>query len=68
VLKRIGKWLAPFPAHARVRRAWLTLEPWTIEDGLITPTLKIKRQELETRFVREIAQLYEKMPSARSPG
>ncbi len=68
VLKRIGKWLAPFPAHARARRAWLTLEPWTIEDGLITPTLKIKRQELETRFAREIAQLYETNPSTRSPG
>jgi len=48
-----------------VRCAWLTLELWTIEDGLITPTLKIKRQELETRFAREIAQLYETKPSTR---
>jgi long-chain acyl-CoA synthetase len=68
VLKRIGERLAPFPAHARARRAWLTLEPWTIEDGLITPTLKIKRQELETRFAREIAQLYQPKPVTRSPG
>jgi long-chain acyl-CoA synthetase len=68
VLKRIGARLAPFPAHARVRRVWLTLEPWTIEDGLITPTLKIKRQELETRFAREIAQLYQPTPVTRSPG
>lgn len=66
-LKRIGARLAAYPAHARVRRVWLTLEPWTIEDGLITPTLKIKRQELETRFAREIAQLYAPVPAARSP-
>jgi long-chain acyl-CoA synthetase len=57
-LKRIGARLASFPAHARVRRIWLTLDPWTIEQGLITPTLKIRRLELETRFAGEIAQLF----------
>jgi long-subunit acyl-CoA synthetase (AMP-forming) len=54
---------------ARCRcRAWLALEPWTIENGLITQTLKITRQELETPFAREIAQLYQPTPVTRSPG
>lgn len=65
VLKRVAARLEAFPAHARVRRVWLTLEPWTIEDGLVTPTLKIKRQELERRFAREIAQLYPDRTQAR---
>jgi long-chain acyl-CoA synthetase len=65
VLRRIGERLAPFPVHARVRSVWLTLEPWTTEDGLITPTLKIKRQELEARFAREIAQLFPDRAAAR---
>jgi long-chain acyl-CoA synthetase len=50
--------LQGFPGHARVRRVWLTLEPWTIENGLITPTMKLKRPRLEARFAREIAELY----------
>jgi long-chain acyl-CoA synthetase len=50
--------LRGFPSHARVRETWLTLEPWTIENGLITPTLKLKRTEIEQRFAREIRELY----------
>jgi long-chain acyl-CoA synthetase len=57
-LARIERQLARFPSYARVRRAWLTLEPWTIEAGLITPTLKLKRAELAQRFAGETAQLY----------
>jgi long-chain acyl-CoA synthetase len=47
-----------FPAHARVPEVWLTLEPWTIENGLITPTLKVKREEMERRFAGAIRELY----------
>ena len=60
----IGQWsaLAPlqtrFPAHAGVPEVWLTLEPWSIENGLITPTMKLKRPELERRFAEEIRKLY----------
>jgi len=59
VLKRIEGGLQPFPAHARVRGVWLTLDPWTIENGLITPTMKLKRAELEKRFAAAIAGLYQ---------
>jgi long-chain acyl-CoA synthetase len=37
---------------------WWTTEPWTIDNGLLTPTLKIKRPALEHRFEAEIAALY----------
>ncbi len=50
--------LRDFPRHAQVRAAWLTLEPWTIENGLITPTLKLKRAEMELRFAAAIRALY----------
>jgi long-chain acyl-CoA synthetase len=50
--------LRSFPSHARVRETCLTLEPWTIENGLITPTLKLKRAEIEQRYAREIRELY----------
>jgi long-chain acyl-CoA synthetase len=58
VRDKIRGLLRSFPSHARVRETWLTLEPWTIENGLITPTLKLKRPEIEQRFAREIRELY----------
>ena len=58
VSDRVGALLRGFPAHARVREVWLTLEPWTIENGLITPTMKLKRPELERRFAGDIRKLY----------
>ena len=31
---------------------------WGIENGLLTPTLKIKRSELEKHFAQEIKEMY----------
>jgi long-subunit acyl-CoA synthetase (AMP-forming) len=67
-LKRVERRLERFPSYARVRRAWLTLEPWTIESGLITPTMKLKRTELAGRYAREITALYEQDRAAAGPG
>ena len=58
VRDKIRGLLRRFPSHTRVRETWLTLEPWTIENGLLTPTLKIKRLQVEQRFAREILELY----------
>ena len=58
VLARIRKLLAEFPAYATPRAAWCSLEPWTVENGLITPTLKVKRAALEERFAAQIREMY----------
>jgi long-chain acyl-CoA synthetase len=49
-LARVQAALRAFPRHALPHTAWLTLEPRTIDNGLITPTLKLKRPVLEQRF------------------
>ncbi len=36
--------------HERVNRMVIVEGPWTIADGLLTPTLKIKRTALEARY------------------
>jgi long-chain acyl-CoA synthetase len=59
-LARIKRAVAHFPDYATPRKAWLTLEPWTIGAGLMTPTLKLKRQAIEGAFAEEIASLYAK--------
>jgi long-chain acyl-CoA synthetase len=60
VLRRIDERLKSFPSYARVRQVWLTLQPWTTDDGLITPTLKLRRRQLEQRFADAIRELYER--------
>ena len=57
-LARIQQAAASFPHYAVPRRVWLTLDPWTIENTMMTPTLKLKRNNLMTRFAAEIERLY----------
>jgi len=36
----------------------LSLEPWTPDNTLLTPTLKLKRNNLSARFAQDIEGLY----------
>ena len=58
VLKRLAQRAAGFPRYAVPRAVVLSLEPWTIENTLLTPTLKLKRQNLMARFENELQALY----------
>jgi len=55
-----------FPGYARVRRVHASLDPWTVEAGLLTPTLKIKRAELAARYAIEIDALYAEKGARKS--
>ena len=59
-LNRIKTALRSFPKYARIRAVHVALEPWSVENGLLTPTLKLKRLEMEKRFADKIAELYKK--------
>jgi len=48
-----------FPGYARIFRVHITLEAWTIENGLMTPTMKLKRQQIMDRYLEQINQMYE---------
>jgi len=60
VLRRIAINLRAFPGYAKVNRVLILREPWNIENGLLTPTLKLKREEVAQRFAGQIKQLYER--------
>ena len=45
-------------SHQRLDRILVLSEPWTIENELLTPTLKVKRHVLEDRFVDTIQKKY----------
>jgi long-chain acyl-CoA synthetase len=57
--RRVRMALKDFPGYAKIRRVTLTLEPWTVENGLMTPTLKVKRNQVVTRYADAITAMYE---------
>ncbi|MDP1673330.1 MAG: long-chain fatty acid--CoA ligase [Burkholderiales bacterium] len=58
LLERIATQITEFPGYAEVRRATAMLEPWTIESGLLTPTMKLKRAKVMEKFNAEIDRMY----------
>jgi long-chain acyl-CoA synthetase len=62
MLKRVRLTLKDFPGYAKIRRAALSLEPWTVENGLLTPTLKVKRNQVMAHHRAAIEEMYGKEP------
>lgn len=62
VLSRIRKGLKDFPGYAKIRKATLLAEPWTLEEGLLTPTLKTKKPKVLERYAAEVDKMYAEGP------
>ena len=58
LLARLGAQMKQFPGDAQVRRVSATLEPWTVENGLLTPTMKLRRNRVMDKFQAELDQMY----------
>jgi long-chain acyl-CoA synthetase len=58
LLGRIREALREFPGYAKIRRISLSLEPWSVDNGLLTPTLKVKRGEVLSRYAAQIERMY----------
>lgn len=58
VLERIQNQLHDFPGYAKIYQIKITLEHWTVENSMITPTLKLKRDEIANHYRSEIEALY----------
>lgn len=54
----IERALAQFPSFAQVRNIYVAPEKWTVETGLLTPTLKVRRFAVASRYGRAVADLY----------
>ncbi len=59
ILPRITERLSCFPGYARVRRVAVVHESWCVENGLLTPTLKLRRMRILERYKSVIDKLYE---------
>ncbi|XUM23288.1 AMP-dependent synthetase/ligase [Bradyrhizobium oligotrophicum S58] len=60
LLRHIARAVKAYPSYATPKAVHWTLEPWTVKEGLITPTLKNKRPAIERSFTKEIEAIYAK--------
>lgn len=58
LLKRANAQIGHLPRHARIRRIILSSEEWTSGNGLLTPTLKIKREAVYQLHLSNIEEVY----------
>ncbi|KAF9878504.1 AMP-binding enzyme [Colletotrichum karsti] len=64
-LDRIGK-KHKFNSYERVRNVFLAIDPFTIDNELLTPTLKLKRPQTAKAFRGQIDQMYDEINSEPS--
>lgn len=58
LLDKIAHLTSEFPGYAKIRRVAVLPEPWTVDNGLLTPTLKLKRAKVLEKYRTEAARLY----------
>ncbi len=58
LIRRANDQLKDFPRWTRVRRVIMSQEPWSVDNGLLTPTLKLKRPLLLQKLAPQIEAAY----------
>ncbi|NIP74232.1 MAG: long-chain fatty acid--CoA ligase [Gammaproteobacteria bacterium] len=60
LLARMGALMAEFPGYAKIRRLHVQLEPWTVDEALLTPTQKVRRKQVEERHRADIEAMFQR--------
>ena len=63
LVKRANERLVKFPRWMRMRRVVAMREPWSVDNGLLTPTLKLKRPLLLKKLKDEVDRAYADLPA-----
>jgi long-chain acyl-CoA synthetase len=58
IVERVQKQIKSFPGYAQVYRVAVIPEPWTIENGMLTPTMKLKRARVIEAHRDVLEKLY----------
>lgn len=62
---RVGALTARLPSHEQIKDLRASIEEFTMDNGLLTPTLKVRRREVEKKFQSAIDDMYAKLAAAR---
>ncbi len=54
MVQRIAGQMHAFPGYAKVKRVVIAESPWTLEEGLVTPTMKLRRERIIERFREQL--------------
>lgn len=61
VKTRVSQQLESFPGYAVIREVLILNEHWTVDNGLVTPTMKVKRPKVLERYQQEVDAMYERI-------
>ena len=56
--RRVRVMTEKLPSHEQIKDLRVLLEEFTMDNGLLTPTLKVKRKEVERRFAQIVEEMY----------
>lgn len=65
LIRRVAARIGHFPGYAQIRRLHPELHPWSIDNGLLTPTLKIKRKQILDRYRSAVEAMYAELARSR---
>ncbi|HRA06880.1 MAG TPA: long-chain fatty acid--CoA ligase [Propionicimonas sp.] len=65
IKRRVSEMTEKLAKHEQIRDLRLLVEEFTQENGLLTPTLKVKRREVEKRFAQIVDDMYARVGMPR---
>ena len=66
IIRRARGLTQKLPSHEQFKDLRVLLEEFTPDNGLLTPTLKVKRREVERRFAQLVDDMYTRVEQMRS--
>ena len=61
IKRRVAALTDKLPSQEKIKDIRVALEEFTMDNGLLTPTLKVKRRQVEERFAALIEEMYAKV-------
>ncbi len=58
LLQRMQYQLRDFPGYAKIRHVHVVHEPWSVDNGMLTPTMKLKRPVIAQHYANAIEAMY----------